>query len=499
MRRRNNGDAVNESISLAELPVFIAKGKKKRCFTAPCSLRRFKGGCYFRQAASLTCLLVTSAFLAGGRWWLRTNHGRNSGSLNAEQPIHDQVIHFEMHRPNPRNLHEVNHTKLSFPELVQFVEKKVRKEKTFLPITTKAGTAMDYDVFNCPPTPPLGYPRDYPVMDVLRNWPLDDTTYSLDRSIYQGICIFDFATTFLIDEKVLDLQSQIAAYRQKEVPFVIRNDPAVLDTVERWNTNNYMFELLKGRIYRSEISTSNHMMYWNIVGGYTEVPNDWKPPTWMRPMSFADWYDIANSTNTKPTDEHVYIRMDGCHSSSSLCDSSYRRTGLIGSYRGATISDADFWFGEMTFFNPDFEDSLLYIVNAQKQRGIQCRFGMEGILAENHFDNDRNFVAVLGGERRYLLGHPKNCKGMALYKHRHPMERHSMVDWSRPNLTEHPDFETVRVNEAVLQAGDVLYLPTYWFHTIVSLSLNYQCNTRSGYTSHYEQLIQDCGFHYTPP
>jgi hypothetical protein len=394
------------------------------------------------------------------------------------QPIHDQVIHFETHRPDPRKFHKVNHTKLSFPELVQFVEKEVRKGKTFIPIATEDGTAMDYDVFNCPPTPPLGYPRDYPVMDVLRNWPIDNTTYSWNRSIHQGICVFDFATTFLSDEKLLDLQRQIAAYQQKEVPFVIRNDPNVLDTVERWNTNNYMFELLKGRVYRSETSRSNHMKYWNIVGGYTEVPNNWTPPTWMKPMSFADWYGIANSTRTKLTDEHVYIRMDGCHSPSSLCDSSYRRTGLVGSQRGAKISDADFWFGEMTFFNADFEESLLYIVNAKKQRGIQCRFGMEGILAENHFDNDRNFVAVLGGERRYLLGHPQNCKDMALYKHRHPMERHSMVDWSSPNLTEYPDFETVQVNEIVLQAGDVLYLPTYWFHTIVSLTLNYQCNTQ---------------------
>ena len=66
---------------------------------------------------------------------------------------------------------------------------------------------------------------------------------------------------------------------------------------------------------------------------------------------------------------------------------------------------------------------------------------------------------MLGGERLYLLEHPKNCEGMALYNQSHPMERHSMVDWSAPNLTAHPDFKKVRINEIVLQAVDVLYIP----------------------------------------
>lgn len=49
-------------------------------------------------------------------------------------------------------------------------------------------------------------------------------------------------------------------------------------------------------------------------------------------------------------------------------------------------------------------------------------------------------------------------------------------------------------NEVVLQAGDVLYLPQAWFHFIVSLSLNFQCNTRSGHSNNYVSPIHDCGF-----
>jgi hypothetical protein len=40
----------------------------------------------------------------------------------------------------------------------------------------------------------------------------------------------------------------------------------------------------------------------------------------------------------------------------------------------------------------------LYIVRPEKQNDIHCRFGMKGVIAENHFDGSRNAIAVLGGE-----------------------------------------------------------------------------------------------------
>ena len=50
------------------------------------------------------------------------------------------------------------------------------------------------------------------------------------------------------------------------------------------------------------------------------------------------------------------------------------------------------------------------------------------------------------------------------------------------------------VNEVVMQAGDLLYLPTNWFHYIISLDLNFQCNTRSGVGEEYMYPIRACGF-----
>merc|ERR1712216_710757 len=100
----------------------------------------------------------------------------------------------------------------------------------------------------------------------------------------------------------------------------------------------------------------------------------------------------------------------------------------------------------------------------------------------------------MGGERRYVLSHPEQCSSLALYPKDHPSSRHSAVNWGAPDLDLYPEFTNAESNEIVLQAGDVLYLPTNWFHFIVSLELNFQCNTRSGISNEYMRPIGDCGF-----
>jgi ribosomal protein L16 Arg81 hydroxylase len=119
---------------------------------------------------------------------------------------------------------------------------------------------------------------------------------------------------------------------------------------------------------------------------------------------------------------------------------------------------------------------------------------MKGVIAENHFDGSRNSIVVLGGSRRYILAHPDQCDKLALYPKGHPSARHSAVDWSDPDLEEFPEFADAVANEVVLQPGQVMYLPTNYFHFIVSLELNYQCNTRSGITDHYMEPLRRCGF-----
>lgn len=100
----------------------------------------------------------------------------------------------------------------------------------------------------------------------------------------------------------------------------------------------------------------------------------------------------------------------------------------------------------------------------------------------------------MGGERRYILAHPDQCVNLCLYTKDHPSGRHSAVDWSEPDLANYPRFNQSVGNEIVLQAGDAMYLPTAWFHYIINLNLNWQCNARSGVSNEYDKVIHECGF-----
>ena len=62
----------------------------------------------------------------------------------------------------------------------------------------------------------------------------------------------------------------------------------------------------------------------------------------------------------------------------------------------------------------------LFMVEPRQQKGIHCRFGMKGIIAESHFDGSRNVALSIGGLRRWILNHPNQCDAMYLLPKGHP-------------------------------------------------------------------------------
>lgn len=71
------------------------------------------------------------------------------------------------------------------------------------------------------------------------------------------------------------------------------------------------------------------------------------------------------------------------------------------------------------------------------------------------------------------------------------MFRHSMLNFGHINLMQEPEMPQDERDwleeagdamslETVLKAGEVLYIPSHWFHYINSLQKSAQCNVRSG-------------------
>ena len=69
---------------------------------------------------------------------------------------------------------------------------------------------------------------------------------------------------------------------------------------------------------------------------------------------------------------------------------------------------------------------------------------------------------------------------MQLLPRGHASHRHSAVDWSKPADQWPPELRSVRAYDVVQRPGDVLYLPQYHMHYIISLDRNLQCNSVRG-------------------
>ena len=147
-----------------------------------------------------------------------------------------------------------------------------------------------------------------------------------------------------------------------------------------------------------------------------------------------------------------------------------------------------------SFSNPE---PTFFGFNPPMQKGIQCRFGERGVTAATHYDGGRNMIAMMVGAKRYVLSPPMACPKLGIVtSYKHPSYRHSMLNFGRVTLLDGEGDSGVEMSarekewlkisadaptlSTVLKAGEVLYVPSHWFHYIVSLQKSAQCNTRSG-------------------
>jgi hypothetical protein len=63
---------------------------------------------------------------------------------------------------------------------------------------------------------------------------------------------------------------------------------------------------------------------------------------------------------------------------------------------------------------------------------------------------------------------------------RHPSYRHSILDFSNVEQCKKFHFDQVKAIDTIVREGEVLYIPSFWFHYIISLQYSIQCNSRSG-------------------
>lgn len=400
------------------------------------------------------------------------------------------------------------------------------------------GPPVDYTLqrhYTYPPLlsqPPPSYPMLSTMQELMLHWPQDeDCPYlvnnnnsdnakksspeSTQTTIRETLQHFDYSNP--------DELRMAALFRDAELPFKLYNVPDVTAASAKW-TDDYVAAMFGDRSHAAGGGGSGGFVHWNenskndnhpevqtpsqALVEQQKIPlargtaqesrtnyfafyvakswhvesmgvaptrnNDWNYETWAQHARYAD------AVALDPTRPHFYWQ-----------------AGVPPEERHMNESKWTFISRDLPSLSSSTEN--FFVFHVQEQKGIQCRFGERGVVAATHFDGGRNMVAMLQGAKRYILSPPNQCSKLGIFTDkRSPIYRHSLLNFGHiAHLTSSSNNSTAsgmsdeerawleraassQALETVLKQGEVLYIPSHWFHYIISLQKSAQCNVRSG-------------------
>lgn len=113
------------------------------------------------------------------------------------------------------------------------------------------------------------------------------------------------------------------------------------------------------------------------------------------------------------------------------------------------------------------------------QGGCSCNmwFGAQGCKTPLHHDLSENLLSQIKGRKRVILFPPRE------EKHLYPaigykLPHCSQVDVFSPDIVKYPLFTKASVHrqEFVLEPGNILYIPSNWWHALESLDISMSVN-----------------------
>ena len=134
---------------------------------------------------------------------------------------------------------------------------------------------------------------------------------------------------------------------------------------------------------------------------------------------------------------------------------------------------------------------------------IMLWIGFEGIMTTFHYDANINFFQQIKGSKQFHLISPKYWDKMDVFPRLHPSDRQSQIQFDDPlvSSTNSMDSQHAELHREVvfaskldpdafqfgiLEEGDMLFLPPFWFHEVVTISESYSISVNIW--SHSEAL-----------
>lgn len=134
---------------------------------------------------------------------------------------------------------------------------------------------------------------------------------------------------------------------------------------------------------------------------------------------------------------------------------------------------------------PDLRKDIDFAIFEEhtKTNDITAWIGPSGTISGFHADTANNMYAQIKGKKMFIICSPESNRNM------YPSNKHiyeataSQVDINNFDAEKFPNFGDITFEVAILEPGDVLYLPQKWWHYVQSLDTSISISN-FGYTRH---------------
>ncbi|KYC42616.1 hypothetical protein WA1_15555 [Scytonema hofmannii PCC 7110] len=122
--------------------------------------------------------------------------------------------------------------------------------------------------------------------------------------------------------------------------------------------------------------------------------------------------------------------------------------------------------------------------------------GTGGNTTPLHWDAAKNLLSQVRGRKRILLFEPKQTAFLYPFSVHSKTPHMSHVNIDKPDLDKFPKFQNAKSMECVLEPGEMLFIPAFWWHQVYSLdqiniAVNFwwQANLKDYLTPQAKQIL----------